>query len=294
MTGSLRIGGALLLGILIILVAFLMQKDSYAESVGTGSIVQVAPERSAIETQDTDGDGTPDWEEDLEEIFVDSAVLASSSLLAKAGEPYESPTTFTGKFSEAFFKDYLEGKINGQDYTDPTAFVGNAVQAIEKNTQSKRYTRLDIQIVPTTDADLHIYGNRVAEINQIHSIGNENEALILQRALEAKDPKKLEALEPIRVVYESMIADLLLMQVPDVLAEKHIALLNAYEAILTDVKAMQSAFVDPLYALARVKTYKDDAMALFVAFQDINILFSEKGVVFLSDEPGTFFYLFDS
>lgn len=294
-TSAIRIGGALFLGTLIILVAFFVQKDTYAVTP-QGAVVQKAPERTALETRDSDGDGTPDWEENLTEIFVDSAVLASSSLLAQPTELYEPPTTFTGKFSEAFFKDYLDGKMNGEDYTDPTAFIGTAVQAIEQNTQSKRYTRLDFIVVPTTDVGMHTYGNRVGEINITHAqtSGSEDATEILYQALENKDPQILEKLEPLRTGYSNIITDLLAMEVPDELADKHVAILNAYEAMLTNTEAMRIAFNDPLFALARVKTYKSDALALFTAFKDVNLIFREKNIQFTTDELGTFFYLFDS
>lgn len=293
-TSTMRIGGALLVGTLIILGALTVKQNSRAEEQGT----IVADENTGaayIATKDTDEDGTPDWEENLQEIFVEKAQLSSSTLAAyRGGDSYEPPTTLTGKFSEAFLKDYLDGKMKGEDFSDPTAFVETAVTAIESNTQSVTYTRRDITIVPAPMESVRAYGNRLAEINISNAINNENEALILQRALQANDPKILEDLAPIRTVYETMIAEALLMEVPDELADEHVAILNAYAAILLDVKAMQLAFDDPLLALARIKVYEEDARTLLTVFQALNGALDAYGVTFTTDEPGSFFYLFDA
>ena len=126
-----------------------------------------------------------------------------------------------------------------------------------------------------------------------HSIKNENEAVILQRALAANDPKMLEALDPIYDVYAAAIAGALQMAVPTAMADEHINLLNAFEGVLLDIKAMRVAFDDPLFALARVRTYDEHAKSLFNAFAAIQNAFDTQGIVYTSDEPGVFFTLFD-
>ncbi len=292
MKGAVRIGGSLAIGIVIILGALSVKSSAGTELTGS-VIVAPAPERPYIEAPDSDGDGITDWEESLGARVADAIDTASTTGLAVSDEPYEPPTTFTGKFSEAFFKDYLEGKIQGQDFTDPTAFIGTAIEAIEKNTQSKRHSRLEFAIVPDSDESLHLYGNRVAEIIQTHSIDNENEAIILQKALTANDPKILEALVPIHDVYAGMIADSLEIEVPSALSDKHLALVNAYENIRTDIEAMQLAFTDPLYSLARVKDYQNHALGLFTALESIADVLNQHKVFYTSDDPGIFFYSFD-
>ncbi len=292
--GTFRIGGALIIGILIVLGAFYVQSKNATTEAGGVAVVTEAPERGPIKTTDTDNDGTPDWEESLEARVMKTIETPTSTSDLTLDESYEPPTTFTGKFSEAFFEDYLKGKINGQDFSDPSAFVGTAVKAIEQNTQSKRHTRTELTIIPDSPEAIRTYGNRITEIMKLHSINNENEASILQRALTANDPSILTALAPIRQVYEGTIADSLLVEVPESLALSHVNLLNAYEAILTDIKAMQVAFTDPLYAFARTKEYEKDSEALFNALQNIALVLTREGATYTDDESGTFFYLFDT
>ena len=292
MKGIVRIGGALGVGVVIILGA-LVANSVGNETPAGAVVVSKAPERQYIASQDSDGDGVKDWEENLQGKVFETIETPTSTSFANVVEPYEPPTTFTGKFSEAFFQDYLQGKIDGEDFSDPSAFVGNAVTAIEQNTQSRKHSRNEFKIVSDSPEAIRAYGNTFAEIMNSSVVSVENEAVILQKALTANDPVLLEKLTPIRDAYTSYISQALVMEVPESFALLHVTALNAFESILTDVEAMQLAFTDPLYALARTKGYEADATALYDSLQKINQKLSENGVTYTNDEPGSFFYLFD-
>lgn len=291
MKGPLAIGGAFILGGLIILCALAVKNSADAEQAGS-VIVTKAPVRTPIEAKDSDHNGVEDWQESLQARIYKTIDTPTSTFEVDLSEPYTQPETFTGKFSEAFFKDYMEAKMKGQDFTDPSAFVGTAIKAIEQNTQSKRHNRLELKLVPTTPESIRAYGNRVAEIMKTHSIDNEPELYILQTALNANDPKRLEDLEPIRNVYAQIIADTLVMEVPDAFADMHVDLLNANEAIEFDISAMQVSFTDPLYALARVKNYTNDAKSLFESLSAIREKITNEGISYMNEEPGAILYIF--
>jgi hypothetical protein len=285
-TGYLRIGGALTLGVLIVLGAFILGNKT--TEVGEAKL-QVADAHTYIEPTDSDGDGTPDWEEDFS-AKVFEAITAPTSTAAEA-EAYEPPTTFTGKFAEAFFTDYMEGKMEGADTSNSAEFINQAVAAIETNTKSKLYSGLDIEMIPDTDASIRDYGNAIGEILVRYPATHENEMEILKRATEKNDPEILTALEPIRTIYENYVEDTLNVHVPRSLAKEHLDLLNAYEAVRTDINAMEQMFTDPLYSLARVKRYQDDAAGMYFALQQILLRLEEHGVVYSKDEQGAVLYL---
>lgn len=289
MKGSIRIGGAVALGIIIVLGA-LHVKATSVPSQEAQVIVAVAPTREYIEVTDSDSDGIKDWEEGLGIKAIPSPAPSDET---ENTEPYEEPTTFTGKFSEAFFQDYLQGKIDGQDFSDPSALVGNAVSAIEENTRSKRHSRLELTIVPATFEAMREYGNRIPEIVVKYQTGSVNEVTILKQALDTNDATVLAGLVPIHDAYTGMIADMLRVNVPDTFVNTHLSLLNAYEAILTDVEAMQKAFDDPLYALARVRKYGEDVSSMANSFKVMGETLGGNGITYANDELGAFFYLFD-
>lgn len=283
----------MLFGVAIILGAFYVRGDG--ERVVNGSVVVApAPERVAITTRDSDGNGVEDWEENLQERFFETISIPTSTADSADTEPYEPPTTLTGKFSEAFLQDYLEGKMQGADFSDPTALVGSAVKAIESSTKARRYTRLDVVQIPDSPETIREYGNRLAEIMSTHSIDNENEMVILDRALRADSPELLEPLGPIQEVYGKILEDALRMPVPEKLTGTHVTFLNAVEAIRTDLGAMRVVFEDPLYALARIRGYEADATSLLNSFEAIARTLTANGVMYRNEEPGAFFYLFES
>jgi hypothetical protein len=283
------------MGVVLILGTFVLSRQSsIADEAASGTIVSSAPVRSYIETGDSDGDGVDDWQEALAAQVIDTIKLPSSTPNGEA-VAYVPPTTFTGKFAEALFTDYLSGKPGGEALPPESKekLVAQAVTSIQANTESKVYTLNDIVIVPDSDERFHDYGNEMAEIIQKYSIGNENEALILKRALETKNPKVLEELAPIRVVYERILADSLLVAAPESLASKHAALLSSYDAIRTDISAMEQVFTDPLLTLARIQAYEGDALQLYKNIKDIATILISNNVSYEKDEPGSLMYIID-
>ena len=293
MSTNLRIGGATLLGVVIILGALYVENEKTKGAAMVGNIVSTAPERQYIDTTDSNSDGVEDWKDGITDKIFKSIETPTSTLALRASESYTPPTTFTGKFSEAFFTDYMEGKVGGTDIQDKDALINNAIKAIEENTKSKIYTSRDIIIIPDSMESLREYGNRIAEIIQRQKGNGENELFILKRAVETGDPKALDALVPITNAYTDVLRDTLLVPAPQSLVQNHIALLSAYEAVLTDVSAMGQVFSDPLYTMARVKRHEDDAMGLFYSLKNIATALVSKGIAYADDEPGAIIYTLD-
>jgi hypothetical protein len=284
------------MGMVLILGTFVLSKQSMsAEEAAKGTIVSSAPERSYIEAGDSDGDGVDDWQEALAAQVIDAIELPSTTPQTNEGSAYEAPTTFTGKFAEALFTDYLSGKPGGEALgeEEKKKLIANAVTSIQSNTASKIFMLTDIIVVPDSEESLHTYGNDMAEIINRYSIKNENEALILKRALEQSDPKILNELKPIREVYEKILKDSLAVPAPQSIAQSHAALLSSYDAIRIDIGAMEQVFTDPILALARLQKYESDALMLYQNFKSIATVLISKDVSYEKDEPGALIYILD-
>jgi len=288
MNDKVRIAGAIGVGVVIIALAF---QASTRNAVNQASVVLAAPPRDSIETTDLNGNGTPDWEEHLAENVFKTITLPTSSTTSGEVAVYRDPTTLTGKFSVAFLEDYLQGKVDGADFSDPSGFIDTAVQAIEGNAASTKHSTAEVFAIPTTQESAHAYGNTLQEIVKRHSpsTATQNEMVILQNALTTKDPEVLKALVPIADGYQRIIADTLTVPVPDAFISQHLAILNAYEEVYTDIRAAQAAFTDPLYTLARVRDYDVHAQGLLSAYILLAKGFVERGVIYTSDEPGAFY-----
>ncbi len=279
------------MGTVIVLGAFLLQKNNDAENTQGSLAVVSDSERSYIETSDSNGNGVPDWEENLSNRVFSAIEVATSTDATSTQEGYTPPTTFTGKFAEAFFKDYMSGKLKSADGTiDTASIVDGAVKAVETNTTSKEYTPLDVVIVPDSKEAVREYGNALGGIIISYPVESKNELTILQEALQTEDPEILKQLIPLQQAYAGMIQDTLLVSVPESFVKEHLMLLTAYEAILLDIQTMQNAFLDPLYTLARVKRYQNDAAGMSQIFVNLGEKYSAFDVYFTESEPGSLFY----
>ena len=278
-------------GILVLGAFFVSERSTVAQENVDGSIVSSAPERSYIEEADKNNDGTPDWQEVLTAQVIDTIKLPSSTPEG-VGLAYEKPTTFTGKFSEAFFTDYLGGRMNSETLgeNDKKALVESAVRSIESNTASKVYTMSEILLVPDSEDALHAYGNQMVEIVNRHSIKNELETSILKRALEQNDPAILNDLAPIRQVYERVLSDSLAVPVPQSVAVAHTNIMTAYAGVLNDISGMEQAFSDPLLALASLQKYEKDMNYLYENIKKTVTILISNNVFYEKDEPGAFIY----
>lgn len=289
MKAYLRISGAVLMGAILIVGALLLPRDKSTEAEG-GIIVTKAPSREYIDT-DTDGDGTPDWQELLAARIIDTIELPASST-QKESSDYKRPTTFTGQFSESFFEEYLNSKAGGAAIDDPTALVEKAVASIEASTQSKTYSTGDIVVVENSEDAYREYGNQIAAIMESQPSAGENEMAVFSEAMQTSNPDVLVKLDLIEQSYKNLVALTLEVPTPAAYAPLQIRLLNGYETLLFDTVAMKQSFTDPLFALARVKGHYTDTQMLFGTIKEIQNRLLENGIVYGENDPGKYLYVF--
>jgi hypothetical protein len=256
-----KIVGAILFGTTVIALALILKREPASLNNvtvvnGEPVVVTKAPERNAIPIADSNGDGVPDWQEALQ---VTEAIKTSSSTT-----PYITPNTLTDQFALEFFEQMVRNESNGAFSKSPKELVAAlsaplAAQATDPIITAK-------QILVSTDnsaAALTAYGEAVAQIIITHDDpSGENEAIILERALRDSNPEELKKLDGKIDVYTDVLNKTLSLSVPSAVKAEHLLLVNAYQAILGDLYAMQNAFNDPMHALLRMKRYQDDATVL--------------------------------
>ncbi len=291
MSGYLRIGGALLMGTILVLGAFVFTQYGGEKDAVANTIVSVAPKRVYIEEADTNNNNIPDWEEALRERIIDTIKIPASTTLEAV--PYEEPTTFTGKFAEGFLTDYLKGKQQGGGVLDdPDAIVDAAISAVGSTIVNKTYTLGDITVVPDDGNSIREYGNAIAKIMLSKPYAGESEVIITTNAIKTNSPEELKKLDVVKINYRSMVGEMLDVPTPGTYAILHIGLLNGYEAIYGDIDAMGQAFTDPLYATARFKQHYDDIQGFFAVLKEVQNKLLADGVVYEKDEPGAYLYMF--
>ena len=276
-----------MLGAVIIAVGIYLRPEPQNEGPGTLTTA-TTPGRQYIASQDSDGDGIKDWEEELQKKVLEQTAQPIPEV---AGEELED--TYTAQFARSFFEDFVEAKIPGSSPQNQEEFINSAVASIEASTESKLYTRADVKVIDTSDFAIKDYGNRVADVVINHSIEKkEEEALILKRALDDNDPEALKGIGPIKIAYKEMLEETKKISVPEALVKEHLLLLNSYQAMYDDLDAMEQTFTDPLYTIARIKRYEEDSEAFVLAFINMSSALDRLNVTFDETEPGALFELF--
>ncbi|MCA9363610.1 hypothetical protein KC727_00080 [Candidatus Kaiserbacteria bacterium] len=283
------------MAVLIIGGAFYVSRKSTEHLTGVGSNTTLVSIKNVPYTGELDanGNGTPDWEEELSKNVFEK--IATPEELVSTSTTDTSSLTYTDRFARSFFEDYFNTQTGNAIPQTQEEFVNRAVTTVERETSALRYTRADVITTDDSDVAIRAYGNAVGEIVLRNSAGgSDHELLILQRAMEERNAAVLTELLPIQGAYEGLVADARALPAPVSLANQHRDLINAFEALRADITAMQLIFDDPLYAYARLKRYDADATNLYTAFYTLYSALTARGVVYASDEPAYFLYIFDT
>ncbi len=275
--------GAILAGTAIIAGALLLRDsaDPLAEATvvnGEAVVVTAAPKRSAIPINDSNNDGVADWQESLQKT-------EPIAVTENASSSFDAPDTLTEQFALEFFEQMVRNESNGEFGKDPQAFVSAFNGALVNQASDEPLDRDDIRTTENNSpSTLTQYGEAVAVIMNRHDEeSNENEAVILERALRDGNAAELAKLNGKIQVYSNLLKDTVALQVPSRVAAEHLALLNAYQALLADISAMQNAFNDPMKALLRMKRYQDDATGLTTAIGNLYTALLTNGASWPAD-----------
>ncbi len=258
-----RIAGALLAGAALIAATLVItaEKNTAPKAAQNVVVVDVAPQRKAIETVDKNQDGVPDWQEGL----LATQPLDLEDTTASSG--YETPETLTEQFALEFFQDMVRADNYGAFGATDEELILSASNQISDAALDTLIEAADITVSDDTSVPaLVTYGEAVAVITARYPSENtENEAVILQNALREQNAAALEVLDSKITAYTNILADTKALPVPRSIQKEHLDLLNSYQAILSDITAMRNAFSDPMLALLRMKRYEDDVLGLTVS-----------------------------
>lgn len=261
---------ATIFGVLLVVSAYVL--GARIPSVD-GELTTQKVGREFVKPEDKDGNGVPDWQDNL--LGEDAIVIDES-----ASSTYTKPTTVTGRFGVSFFEDMLRSKMYGVFGKTNEELAVTSAEKLRGEAVDELFTEKDIELFETADLGvLRAYGNQVATILISHPNDGDSELYILQEYLRYENPKKLTELEPIALAYTTMVKDLLSMEVPSKYIKQHLDLLNALSAVREDVRGMQKIEEDAMYSLLRTKRYGDDVLGMANAVKNLfNALYLGDGI----------------
>lgn len=286
-----RILGAFLVGAGLIAFAYYYSPiHQPADDASLAVVAGPAPIRGAISIGDSDNDGIPDWQEEFRR--TEPIRLAQKEEVAT----YTPPQTLTDTLAIELFEGSVLGNTPSTLGRSQEELLRYASAEIEKASQDTLYTLRDLVLINDSSTErLRVYGNRVAAIALQNGVpvGSRSELTIIEHALRASDESVLAELDARIEAYGKMVEEMHAVEVPSVVAERHLNLLNAYNALYEDLKGMRAAFSDPLYTMVRLKRYYDDVMGTMAAISDLYETLYDRGARFEEGDMTLSFVIFE-
>lgn len=244
------------------------------------AVVGPAPERPFIEVVDVDQNGVADWKQTLPEApdwLTRDEAASSTDIIAE---------THTEAVAVQMLQRMMSANMLGEFGSNTDEIAAQSGEYLASLATDELYDESDIAITSDVSiAAVRAYGTRIAEINLTHAVPDGGgELSILDRAIRSQDAATLNDLTPIVESYENIITDMLAAPVPSTYRQEHLDLVNAYNAVLTDIRAMQQLFIDPIYTLVRVQRYEDDATAIYVAISNIYLKMDRAGITWSASD----------
>lgn len=291
-TGVLAV---LVVGIVVYGTYVTLQKREIAQAVDASEIVSSVDIAIARDTalasaasRDSDNDGTPDWQEDLNEakkVALENTATGSQQL------------TLTDEFARSFFTNYINTKELGKAITGE---AGDAIALASMDALRGRVAELipaplpaqTFETVPSTPENIRAYGNSVGVI--LASSGGtltESFVTIFDRAARNNDQAEMEKLTPYIDALAIQRDQLLTIKVPTVFLEEHRGFVDNNIRAIVSIQAMRGYFVDPLSSVVGMQllsAVRDDMSQRMLRIQQ---LFRENGVVYTGREPGYVFIM---
>jgi len=246
------------------------------------------PDNSKFLTQGIDGVSTNpyinidentnnDWKKIL--ISMDSSKNATTILTNNDPAVFDD-TTLTGQMSRDFLSQYLSAVKGGEFTKEELTRIAENTLSIPGYTKvgGAKYIASNLHITTETDRDsMQAYEDKMNLILQNRSSQvKENPLAIFQDAITRASETRLAKLDPIILQNRGLLNDLLLVEVPKSAVVVHLALLNAFSNILSDLEAIRVVFTDPVRSLTAVSQYQLDESSLKTALNNINSFFARN------------------
>jgi hypothetical protein len=243
--------------------------------------------RSAIAVTDNDNNGIEDWRD----VFT----TAEPVIIGEPSASYTPPTTVTGRLGISFFEDYVRSKNYGPFGRSQDELIIDAVNELARNTEQKLYGVSNISVMETwQDTDIKNYANVMGgSIIQNSKEGSASELVILSDIISNQATERIPELNLIAGFYKSMRDEAIATPVPAQFLKEHLDLINTYEALYQDILAMGQSLDDPAVSLLRIKRYREDALGLELALQNMNSVLEPYSALFTANDAAVIFGAFN-
>ena len=237
--------------------------------------------------RDTDGDGIPDWEENLwgtdptkkettpgtpDSIAIDKMKTTQSASTSGGDGQSAENLTQTDQFSRDLFATVAAASSDGQplDQTTADKISSSLADHIENSPPGKIFTIANIKITsPDTKQTVQKYSDTVDSIYTKYHINKGVLDILQEFSTNEENTDILLQLDPIISQEDKIINELLKVQVPRSLAVLHLDLINSSERVNENIRDIKLLDSDSIVALSAISQYEKNTAALQTAANNL-------------------------
>lgn len=211
-----------------------------------------------------------------------------------AGTPTPETRIATSTLNAVAAVVYLneQTKANGATMEQIATRVAKQVQDAGARLDSDTYTKNDILTTNDNSPEaIKKYGNDMAGIFMKYGKEKQSETYldIIKKALETKNPKELDKLNPYITFQKNVVREGLLLRVPSSASSVHLHIINACAEMVALLQGFQSAFDNTPSAVASNSRLKTASQRFIDSFKEADAFFKQSGAGFLPEESGYIF-----
>lgn len=267
------LGSFVILTLVVFSVSYLIRNRKISTSNLPANVKSVDYSFSDIYSKDSDGDGLPDWQENIlgtdknKRDTDDNGVNDKEQLKSEALPTGANENTATDEFSREFFAAAMALKGSG-GFNDANikTLIETSTKTLSEKTSDKKYTLENLKIKDTTNYSVITtsYLQKVSPVFKTISTEKYSYLDDIASAYENDNESTLAKLDPVIKKYSDIEKTLATVEVPQKLALAHLDVLNTIAQLNTSLVSIRNGFTDPLTAFLAISKYPDGINELSV------------------------------
>lgn len=267
------LGSFVILVLVVIGVSYLIRNKKISTDKLPANIKSVDYSFSDIYNKDTDGDGLPDWQENILGTDKDKSdtdgngINDKEQLKSEALPTGANENTATDEFSREFFAAAMALKGSG-GFNDENikTLVETSTKTLSEKTVEKKYSLKDLKTKETTNSSAitKSYIQKISPVFKTLSAENYSYLNDISSAYENDNEGTLSKLDPVIKKYSDIEKTLATLEVPQGIALAHLNILNTMAQLNTSLVSIRNGFTDPLTAFLAISKYPDGINELAV------------------------------
>ena len=242
--------------------------------------------------QDTDNNGSGDWRDMLNQQIKTAATntIPKTSVDPVIQKRLDDPNNITASFSKNLYTATAYAKKEGNLTAAQQAELANKIvenEAVKLTT--KTYEATDLHLTKNeTDASRKAYINSLGTIYKKNNVSKltVNDIPAITAFTTSKDATVLQSFVVKKDIIDTIVTQLLAMNIPYSAAAYHLLLINSLSQYSSMLDNLSKGGDDPLRAALAFKTYAPTVKSMYSALTSLQSYITLEEITFTPSDPG--------